>query len=469
MKVYQALVAKDDVTAPLEAIEGIECMNIMEHDIHSFLDKTKEKMGGEIDLLLLNLSDSSLAQQDHILWQIRSSKLDIPAEIPIYCLNEGPLSNYLADGSLEPSAKLYAQLERFYERQAQLLKQQSNSPLDRFLAYAWPRENFQLTPRWQLQEYSSYQYPLLACLGVQEEQKVLAKWQQADILSEAGLIDRVRQCPRCDSEHLNYVDICPRCKSIDINSSVSLHCFTCGHVGEQGEFQLDTALRCPTCLTQLRHIGVDYDRPLERFHCASCDHRFIEGQVVASCHNGHRQRPDELKERRLYQYVLGPAAEQIASVGRIFDNRALQWGEDTSIENFSWLLRWSNASAQRHQHQHLLLFLNWEGVAEAITQWGEDRAMAQIAELQERLHSVIRQTDVFAQIDADKAVILLCHTSIKWLDQIAAKLASIEAANDDSILKLQVRNFPLPSQDLPENTQQWLLAHANKLELDHVI
>ncbi|MBB6523674.1 hypothetical protein [Pseudoteredinibacter isoporae] len=465
MSVYHALVMRDDIAQPLEAIDGIEYT----HLDHGGSDSAEFEYSTDFQLLLLNFSDASLAEQDQILWDLRSGKLDLPREIPVFCRQDSPLLEHLGDGLFEKRSQFHTFLDSFYERLEQLQKHTGSSPLDKFLAHAWPRADSSFGPRWQLQSHSSYQYPLLSCLGIEDQQKTLALWRQSDVIVERELVDRVRQCPRCDSEHLNYVDICPRCKSIDINSSVSLHCFTCGHVGEQGEFQLDTALRCPTCLTQLRHIGVDYDRPLERFHCASCDHRFIEGQVVASCHNGHRHKPDELKERRLYRYGLGPAADQIASVGRIFDNRALQWGESTSIENFSWLLRWTNTSAQRHKHQHLLLFLNWEGVAEAITQLGEARALAQIAELQERLHSVIRQTDVFAEIDADKAVILLCHTSVKWLDQIAAKLASIEAANDSSVLKLQVRNFPLPSKDLPENTQQWLLAQSNKLDIDDVI
>lgn len=465
MNVYQAVVIKDEFTDLLEAIEGIELTPI---------DYRQDSSVPLVDaqnftLLLLDFPESAHKQQDEIIREIRSSEHELAAEIPIFCRHPSELSPHLCDGLIKEQQDWVDFLKTFYQRQEQLLKHNGASSLDRFLAYAWPRVSFSLTPRWHLQSKSSYQFPLLDCLKVKDEQKTLARWQQSGVVQEQLLVDRVRQCPRCDSEHLNYVDICPRCKSIDISSNVSLHCFTCGHVGEQAQFQLDTALRCPTCLTQLRHIGVDYDRPLERFHCGSCDHRFIEGQVVASCHEQHRHSPDQLKERRIYRYELGQGAEQIASLGRIFDNRALQWGESTSIENFSWLLRWSNASAQRHEHQHLLLFLNWQGVAEAITQLGEERALAQIAELQSRLHSVIRQTDVFAEIDADKAVILLCHTSLKWLDQIGQKLASIEAVNDSSILKLQVRNVPLPDKDLPENTQSWLLAQANKLEFTDAV
>lgn len=461
MNVYQAVVIKDKFTDLLEAIEGIELtpINVDHNDAVVLVDAHR------FTLVLLDLPSTATEQQDQLLRKIRSATHDLAAGIPLFCRYPSDLSPYLSDGLIQEQNSWRQFLDTFYQRQEQLLKHNGASSLDRFLAYAWPRPEFVLAPRWCLQTKTNYQYPLLDCLKIEDDQNLLAQWRQSDIIKEQKLVDRVRQCPRCDSEHLNYVDICPRCKSIDISSNISLHCFTCGHVGEQAEFQLDTALRCPTCLTQLRHIGVDYDRPLERFHCGSCDHRFIEGQVVANCHEQHQHSPDQLKERRIYRYELGPAAEQIASLGRIFDNRALQWGESTSIENFSWLLRWSNASAQRHDHQHVLLFLNWQGVAEAITQLGEDRALAQIAELQSRLHSVIRQTDVFAEIDADKAAILLCHTSLKWLDQIAQKLASIEAVNDSSILKLQVRNFPLPDKDLPENTQSWLLAQANKLEL----
>ncbi|MCV6627732.1 MAG: hypothetical protein OIF38_16670, partial [Cellvibrionaceae bacterium] len=302
---------------------------------------------------------------DRPLHQLRSGQWHWPADIPAFTLGK---AHPLADGDYtQLSEQLANWLTQYQQRRAQLAQlPEAIAPLERFLQYAWPRPGFTLRAQWQLSQHSNYHYPILRALGLDDEQRLLQQWQQQEVLESTELLDRVRQCPHCHSEQINFVDTCPSCKSIDIHSTIALHCFTCGHVGEQRQFQQDNALRCPTCLTQLRHIGVDYDRPLERFACNSCQQRFIEGEVVGRCPNGHASNPSELLERRIYHYRLGPGADQFASSGRVFDNRALQWGESVSLENFSWLLRWNNASARRHRHQHLLLFLNWAGIGQAI-------------------------------------------------------------------------------------------------------
>ena len=40
---------------------------------------------------------------------------------------------------------------------------------------------------------------------------------------------------------------------------------------------------CPKCHTHLRHIGSDYDRPIENYRCQSCSQSFVEGDVQVRC------------------------------------------------------------------------------------------------------------------------------------------------------------------------------------------
>lgn len=419
----------------------------------------------EYQLLLINLEEQ---QQDKLLTELRSNNQPNIRNKPVFVVQASGLSPYLADGLWQPE-QLEDWLQQFQQRDQQLLIKDSLSPADKLLSYAWPRINFCLKSHWQAAAQSNYHYPLLEVLGIGFRPDLLQQWQQAELLEKQTLVDRVRQCVHCSSQQINYVDVCPSCKAIDIESTISLHCFTCGHVGEQREFQLDTALRCPTCTTQLRHIGVDYDRPLERFKCNSCDHGFIEGEVIAKCQScAAHHSPAELKELKIYDYGLGNSAYQIATIGRVFDNRALQWGEQATVENFSWLVRWNNDCALRHKHCHVVLFISWSGIAESIVNIGEEKTMAQVGELQSRLQAVIRKTDVFTEVEDDKAMILLCHTSLKWIDIFSEKLAAIEQANKYSILKLEVRSHSLPDETLPEDTRKWLLTHSLKMDINHV-
>jgi hypothetical protein len=54
-------------------------------------------------------------------------------------------------------------------------------------------------------------------------------------------------------------------------------------VGPQPEFVKGGAMRCPRCQESLRHIGVDYDRALEHWQCATCRHLFEDPEIKARC------------------------------------------------------------------------------------------------------------------------------------------------------------------------------------------
>jgi len=405
--------------------------------------------------------------QDDLLQEIRSSNDASIRVLPVFIVQHSDESPYLSDGLwLGQQHTLW--LEQFYQRQQQLLNQESITPLDKLLNFWWPRQDFQLRAKWEPSRGSNYYYPLLDSLGISSPEVLMGKWIDAEIIRPEKLINRVRQCAFCQSQQLNYVDTCPSCKSIDIASTISLHCFTCGHIGGQAEFQENSELHCPTCSTRLRHIGVDYDRPLERFKCQSCAQHFIEGEVIAKCQCCQANHsPSELPEHRIYDYALGDAAFQIATIGRVFDNHALQWGEEISIDNFSWLTKWNNASAIRHKHNHVLLFLNWQGLAQSVVEIGERATLEKAEEIQGRLQAMIRKTDIFVSVDADKAILMLCHTSLKSMDIIASKIAAVEQANENSIIQLKIRNFGLPDKALPSNVQKWLLDQINDVELDH--
>ncbi|EAB9064449.1 GGDEF domain-containing protein, partial [Salmonella enterica subsp. enterica] len=107
--------------------------------------------------------------------------------------------------------------------------------------------------------------------------------QRRRCLEADAPIDRTRHCRQCSGAHPHYFDVCPHCRSIQIERAMALHCFTCGHVAPQADFQQESALVCPQCHARLRHIGVDYDRPLVQYACADCHHVFIETSVLTRC------------------------------------------------------------------------------------------------------------------------------------------------------------------------------------------
>lgn len=163
-----------------------------------------------------------------------------------------------------------------------------------------------------------YSYPLVNALLNKSDIDGLTlledKWRKGHY--ERGfLTDRIRTCRECNSGHLNYVDLCSQCRSLQIERQPCLHCFVCGHVNRQDKFRSDEGLSCPNCLTQLRHIGTDYDRPVENYQCRSCHSLFIDAAVEARCLScGHRHETDELRVREIRPFRL-------SQVGRLQGNQ----------------------------------------------------------------------------------------------------------------------------------------------------
>ncbi|WP_242510220.1 hypothetical protein [Halorhodospira halophila] len=99
--------------------------------------------------------------------------------------------------------------------------------------------------------------------------------------------------------------IAPECDSLEIRTEIGLHCFSCGHVAPQRRFQKNGMLKCPNCYVTLRHIGEDYDRPLENQVCDHCQHMFMEGRVQARCMAcGQVHEPNSLEPCGVYRYRL---------------------------------------------------------------------------------------------------------------------------------------------------------------------
>ncbi len=157
---------------------------------------------------------------------------------------------------------------------------------ERVMAWLWTRPHASITAQRDTSLADVYGYPLLEVFAGDEpvnQTLWLRLMSEQGLLVSGELIDRIRLCTKCNSARLNYVDVCPECRDLDIAKEPALHCFTCGHVAPQDEFLKDGLMLCPNCLTRLRHIGSDYDRPMENLSCRACNVSFIDSLVHARC------------------------------------------------------------------------------------------------------------------------------------------------------------------------------------------
>ncbi|MFQ1744173.1 diguanylate cyclase domain-containing protein [Aeromonas veronii] len=399
-------------------------------------------------VLLLNLPAD---EQDRVLQAVRRDPIRYLQ--PVFCVVKSPLSPMLADGLL---TQLDERASDMLERLALLTPREHPDDMEKLAWYSWPRSHFRLLPRWQAGCRQGYSYPLLDCLLGSEAGDALPQLVAERLLQSEQLVDRVRLCHSCNSAHLNFVDVCPECAHIAIQAKPAVHCFTCGHVDDQDAFMRQGVLRCPKCVTTLRHIGVDYDRPLEKFRCLSCHARFMEAAVQARCHEcGQAHKPDDLVVAPIYEYRIGKLARHIAREGTQQLHLPLTWGTPMAMEHFPWLLQWNNSLLQRHGGCHTLLAIRVEHLAELRAELGMLKTQQRLAALLSRLQALFRDTDVVCQYADDRLLLLLPHTDADDWRILQERIQALNLIEGLDALTLAVKVQPLPAL-LGDDTAVWL-------------
>ncbi|MEX0430733.1 TackOD1 domain-containing metal-binding protein [Spiribacter insolitus] len=276
----------------------------------------------------------------------------------------------------------------------------ASTPEARLISYLALRPSRPLAPLRDWRSPTVYRFPLLAALGAGESGESLSVLAARGLLVRRELVERLRLCPGCGGAHLLFVDTCPNCARIDIAADESIHCFRCGHVESQGRFMSDGSLQCPNCRARLRHIGTDYDRPLEHYLCRRCGDRFTEPDVVARCSIcSHECHPEMLTTREAGTYQLteyGRMSALDGSAGRVFE----RFDADRYLnpERFEHLLDWQMGITRAHSDCRfalVLIQLRWPAPAQSAQ--GRAQARVLVREFAERLPEFLREADICAR------------------------------------------------------------------------
>ncbi len=102
-------------------------------------------------------------------------------------------------------------------------------------------------------------------------------------LLTASFIEKTHACGNCESVFLNFKETCPDCRSSNIIKEELLHHFHCGHIDNFDAYKRSNQLVCPKCDRDLKHLGVDYDKPSTVHKCITCSLSFQEPHVEAQC------------------------------------------------------------------------------------------------------------------------------------------------------------------------------------------
>jgi len=359
----------------------------------------------------------------------------------------------LIDGTIPPPSLIIGEHQSVLERQSIFLGGRDAEMKDEeLLAYLWINGSRGIYPykNWHSQHH--YFYPLLSVFSDNTTLAFhwLARLQSEGWLRASELQDRIRLCPTCDSAHLNFVDLCPDCGSFEIQRKPALHCFTCGHVDLQENFKRGEKLICGNCQTRLRHIGSDYDRPIENHLCSKCNAFFIDGEVSAICIACDKATiPSELKVQRIEIFQLSEMAihklrfQNVNPLQDCFTKLDL-----VSIELFKYNLTWMLDLSQRHpEFDFSLVAVKINNLLTTSETIGASKVFNVVDTIVSRISNALRLTDQVSRTGDEYFWLFLPKTNREGLKAVNDKLMELAAlieADPDSTLSLEVTSAYFP-------------------------
>lgn len=123
-------------------------------------------------------------------------------------------------------------------------------------------------------------YPLLGlAAGTRPRLEALAEFN----LLRRRHFTRTHACRRCDSARLHVYEACCTCGGSDLVEQKIVHHYRCGWQEPESKFVAGSKLICPKCRRELRHFGVDYDKPGNVSLCRGCGTANVEPDVHFVC------------------------------------------------------------------------------------------------------------------------------------------------------------------------------------------
>lgn len=371
------------------------------------------------------------------------------------------------DGALDYAQAVQDSMRIEQLRSALPLDAQTLQFDERLLYYLYLREPQELVPVCDRHSRQLYRYPLAEALGPDSGDvgSWIASLSRRELLQPTRLLDRTRHCRSCSSAHLHYLDVCPQCRSLEIRASDAIHCFTCGHVAAQEDFASAGALACPKCQARLRHVGVDYDKPLTKLACGSCHHAFIEAAVVVRCLDcATVTEPELLDVRQVHALRLSPAGRAALRAGQVQDALAALDNANYVVPHFfRRMLDAAIVTQARHRALTFsLVLVEFTNTQEFIAAQGTARTYLVLDELGKRLRELLRSTDLTTRTaDTLLWVYLPFSSGAGFAARVERLLHEVMPSQERTALRARISHLEAPDGLQPGEGAQALMARLH--------
>ncbi|NNE29913.1 MAG: hypothetical protein HKN16_09760 [Saprospiraceae bacterium] len=223
-------------------------------------------------------------------------------------------------GEIEPTMKHVAEINTVIREVRSVTSKYSfsESTIVKTLQYLFTRKK-ELSPIRNRKNKLGYSFPYISNILPESDQATLLTILEKacdDGLLKKEIVDRINLCKNCEGSYHHFREVCAKCNSLNLTPVDLMHHFRCAYIGPSPDFKQGSKLVCPKCDKELRHIGIDYDKPSEIYECNDCHHQTQQAEMRASCVDcGTENELQYLTTRNVNKYSLTAYGEEIAEFG----------------------------------------------------------------------------------------------------------------------------------------------------------
>ncbi len=313
-------------------------------------------------------------------------------------------------------------------------------------------------PDWK--SNSCYSYPFIETIIENGIFSMLDNLEQYGFL-RPNFIDRIHLCPKCGSGHINFREACPSTGSPNIRAEDNIHHFNCGYVGPQSDFEVPGSdkLMCPKDHVELRHIGVDYDKPSQSIICNDSGEIFQEAIVNCLCLDCREVfLPEDAPKREILSYSItniGVDTGKIGSLTYYTIEKILKTSIGTKAFNyFEMMLEAEKKRSERYKNKSTVLFMKYKKLDELKEEIGVSNAFEFLRDITLIIKEEIRETDEVSSLGENKIAVLFTDTPGKDIKKIVMPRINRKIETQVAIKKFKMQTqvfFDLKLLELPDD------------------
>ncbi|MBI5055133.1 MAG: diguanylate cyclase [Nitrospirae bacterium] len=325
-----------------------------------------------------------------------------------------------------------------------------NSITTKILRYLFSRGR-KLSPIRSVRSRFGYFFPALNAYHSKEDIQVftLLDFMKKEQLLSGVFRDRIHLCNYCNSAFLNFRETCPLCKSADLIVNDLVHHFVCGYTGPETDFRQENRTVCPKCRTELKHIGVDFDRPSVVYECAECKEVFQEPAVDSLCIAcGKTSSADDLVTEDIEEYDLTSLGRNAAFSGidMLFVNILKKEVNVLSLDTFKEILNLEVLRIKRYKNvASSITALHMDNLDRIQTELGS-KGQSVFMEIAKVIRGYVRETDVVTMTGNSLYLFLFIETPLENVQGVMDRLKkSVEKPLTDNLnFSPSIRTISLP-------------------------